>query len=311
MNKTYRTKIPDGVVSAFSAICVVVLCAGGAHAQTSRPAVPVVFENQSGLFTDLPAADIQVTAERVAEKICDIAERRWGFLEWCPAAANVNPGGRWLVRLESEAKTQTLPDGDTITNFIVHLRHYAEVGGSEFKIYQTESAETLYDFGALRQDQSADKLRDDILDKLDEQIQTLVRGSTVRTAVGRIPVAQELILDADNQQIIVPLRLREDLRAEGEVVLRIAIKDAGSIGPGFKLEEAGGVENGERQGFIIGKVIDWDIHPLTPPIPTWWVEQLPDLLDQAEGVVVFMFDYSPSLSGLAGVDDGIILDPDI
>lgn len=285
--------------------------AGDALAQGIRPTVTVDFDMSQSPFAVMSQSDQKEIAEAAIEKLAANATRRWGFLDWMSARdGGVTADATWTIKVEAEAKTITLPDGQQYEADIVYLNHYASIGGLPVRLYQSESAQLLYDLGEPKPVQSPEEFTEDLLRKLGEQIDLLLNGEEIESVLFRVRLSDELVFDKDNKHIIVPFRL-SDLRAEQEVRFKVRLVPEQAVRDDFELEEDGAVDElGDLKGLIIARIVDWSVPSLPASTPTWWVEDLPEYVSQFDGAHIFMLEYSPSLSGAANTDNGVLLDPD-
>lgn len=313
-NMALPSRHRDTLIFTFLLVIFCCLQCGDLMAQSIRPAVQVLFHIEGDLFrqTDAQKAEIE---EKVVEKVCTDAAHRWGFLDWCATPPDELPAAVWIVKLTVAAQQQTLPDGDIHETEIVHIHHTLKMDGEEIDLHRV----ILYDYYETKETQDADRLQRDILKKLDDpsdSFSQLLQSDEVEAALTRIPVAHQLELDEEAQKIVVPLRLREDLRAEEETEFKVVLITKNDGMSRFKLKEAG-----EHNGKVLGKIIVWDVHPSvwvsnvssSSELPNltnfpwpFWIDRLPELIGEMRSVNVLLSDYKPSLSGADTSFDGII-----
>jgi len=290
------------------AICLIAV-AGTGLAQTERPTVAVSFDMSQSPFAGMSAADRDDIAQAVVDKLATSATRRWGFLDWVPAGnGSVTADAAWTIKIEVEVKTITV-NGVEFPAETVYLNHYADTDGQAVRLHQSDEAQRLYDMGAPRPLQDPQGLKEDLLKKLGEQLDQLLNGRQVEQALFKVQLSDQLMFDENNEHIIVPFRL-SDLRAEQEVQFKVRLVPVQAVRDDFELEEDGAVDEGEHEGYIIARIIDWSVRSIDVSTPEDWVPELPALMSSFDAAHVFLQDYSPSLSGAVNTDDGVVLDPE-
>ena len=297
-------------VGVLLAVLVLVFPPGPALAD-DRPLIQVNFNFEGVLFNGLSAEDRAAVESKVEEKICVLAEKRWGFLDWShesPASANT---AQWNVTLGMEIKQVTNDAGGTSTGFIGTLEHSGLLAARKFTFQQTEENETIYPMGRSIPFQDANALEDDISRQLDKQLGSLFESREVSGYLQQVPIVEEIIADAANTRILVPVQI-SDLRTQGDSVLAVFFIDPNNNRGRLDLETAAEVpEEGQHKGYVIGRVTDLRLFPITITTPTWWDDQLSTILGTATDVKVYMISYSPSLAGSSTTDGNIVLDPDM
>ena len=276
-----------------------------------RPVVQVNFSIEGDLFNGLTAADLAEIEAKVEEKICTLAEKRWGFLDWShelPASADT---AQWNIALGVEIKQVTNDAGGMSTGFIGTLEHSGLLAARKFSFEQTEENETIYPMGRSIPFQDAIALEDDISRQLDKQLGSLFESWEVGGYLQKIPIVEEVIADVDHTRVLIPVQI-SDLRTQGDSVLAVFFISPDNNRGRLDLETAAEVvEDGQHKGYVIGRVTDLRLFPVTISTPTWWDDQLSTVLDTATDVKVYMISYSPSLAGSSTTDGNIVLDPDM
>ncbi len=293
----------------FAAAALCVLVAGAALAAPDRPAIRVVFKLNAPTFSDFQEADLAEVAERATDILAERANRRWGFLEWDAEPAS-GPVAEWIIRLDEEVQALTSDSGEVFQDSVIRLDHSGVVGDTTIDFTQGEDLRTLYVWGQPKPVQTAAVLADDIEERLEAQLGELLESVAVEKFLEKIPLGNAVIADAAKERLVVPLRI-EDLRADRDSVLGVVFYELAEQQGYLELEAAAAVtEEGTNQGFVVGRIMDVVVVGITIPTRIWWHPQVADLISNASEVKVFMYDYSPSLSGTASTDEGVVLDPD-
>lgn len=269
-----------------------------------RPVIEVKFTIEGAIFNQQINAAIQPEIE---EMISTRAEKTLGYLNWMPSSPDTQETAQWHVTLKVEKVPVTTDDGSTTSGFIGTLKHRGLLADEEVPFDQTEENETIYPLGRPIPAQEQTILVDDISMQLDKQLETLFKSPQVKGFLRNIPIVDEVI--ADNDLVLVPVRKR-DLRTEADSVLAVEFKHNEKSGR-LDLETTDEVtEEGQYEGYVIARVMDLRLVPVTIVTPTYWDEKLSPIIDTAKEVKVFMLSYSPSLSGGLDAENGIVSEPD-
>jgi hypothetical protein len=294
----------------FTAAVLCVLVAGAALAAPDRPAIRVVFKLDAPTFSHFEEeADLILLTERATSTLSARANRRWGFLDWGSDPDTV-PVADWIIVIKEEVLAITDESGDVFADSVIRLEHSGIIGDTTFEFDQTEERRTLYMWGQPKPVQDSRVLADDISNRLDAQLGELLESFEVEKFLGKIPLGSTLIADAENERLVVPLKI-EDLRADRDSVFGVVFFELAEEKGHLELEAAAVVlEEGANKGYVVGRILDVVFVGITIPPRIWWDPQVADLISAATDVRVFMFDYSPSLAGTTATEDGVVLDPD-
>lgn len=293
-------------------ISVAVLCvliAGAALAAPDRPAIRVVFKLDAPTFSDLEEADLALVTKRATATLSARANHRWGFLEW-GSDPDSEPVAEWIIVVREEVLAVTDESGDVFSDSVIRLDHSGVVGDTTFDFDQTEDRRTLYLWGQPKPVQDSGVLADDIENRLEAQLGELLESFEVEKFLEKIPLGNTVIADAENERLVVPLKI-EDLRADRDTVLGVVVFEMAEEKGHLELEAAATVpEEGANKGYVVGRILDVVFVGITIPPRIWWDPRVADLISAASDVKIFMFDYSPSLSGTTATEEGVVLDPD-
>ena len=293
----------------FFAAVLLVLVAGATLADPDRPSIRVVFKLDAPTFSDLDEADLVDVAERATATLSERANRRWGFLEWAADPAS-EPVAEWIIVLEEEVLALTDESGEVFEDSIIRLDHSGVIGDTTFGFDQGVDRRVLYQWGQPKPVQSATVLADDINTRLGVQLGELLESFEVENFLEKIPLGTTLIADAEKHRLVVPLRI-EDLRADRESVLGVVFLAPADQEGLLELEAAAAVtEEGDHKGYVVGRIMDVVFVGITVQPRIWWHQEVVDLITESSDVKIFMLQYSPSLSGTASTDGGVVLDPD-
>jgi len=293
----------------FTVAVLCVLVAGAAPAAPDRPSIRVVFKLDAPTFSDFEEADLARVAERAMDTLSARANRRWGFLEWGAEPAS-EPVADWIIVLAEEVLAVTDESGEVFEDSVIRLEHSGVIGDTTFGFDQSENRRTVYLWGQPKPVQAAAVLADDIEDRLDTQLGELLESFEVENFLEKIPLGSTLITDAEKHRLVVPLKI-EDLRADRESVLGVVFMAPADQEGLIELEAAAAVtEEGDHKGYVVGRIMDVVFVGITVQPRIWWHQEVVDLITESSDVKIFMLQYSPSLSGTASTDGGVILDPD-
>ena len=293
----------------FFAAVLLVLVAGATLADPDRPSIRVVFKLDAPTFSDLDEADLVEVAEQATATLSERANRRWGFLEWGADPAS-EPVAEWIIVLEEEVLALTDESGEVFEDSIIRLDHSGVIGDTTFGFDQGVDRRILYQWGQPKPVQSATVLADDINTRLGVQLGELLESFEVENFLEKIPLGTTLIADEEKHRLVVPLRI-EDLRADRESVLGVVFMAPADQEGLLELEAAAAVtEEGDHKGYVVGRIMDVVFVGITVQPRIWWHQEVVDLITESSDVKIFMLQYSPSLSGTASTDGGVVLDPD-
>ncbi|MBT8074788.1 MAG: hypothetical protein HKP21_13900 [Xanthomonadales bacterium] len=269
-----------------------------------RPVIEVKFSIEGAIFNEEINQAIQPEIEQM---ISTRAAKSLGYLNWIPSSPTLQETAQWNVTLKVEKVPVTTDDGGTTSGFIGTLKHRGVLADQEFMFDQTEENETIYPLGRPIPAQERTILVNDISAQLDKQLETLFKSPQVKAYLRNIPIVDEVI--ADNELVLIPVKKR-DLRTEADSVLAVEFKHNEKTGR-LDLETTDEVtEEGQYEGYVIARVMDLRLVPITIVTPTYWDEKLSPIIDSAEEVKVFMLSYSPSLSGGLDAENGVVSEPD-
>lgn len=296
-----RQCTPAAVATALATLLLLSPVYAGAD---GRPIIEVKFSIEGAIFNEEINKAIQPDIEQM---ISTRAEESLGYLNWMPGSPATQETAQWHVTLRVEKVPVTTDEGGTTSGFIGTLKHQGVLAEREVAFDQTEDNETIYPLGRRIPAQERVILTDEITAHLDKQFETLFKSQQVKAYLRNIPIVDKVI--ADNELVLVPVRKR-DLRTEVDSVLAVEFKHGGRDGR-LDLETTDEVtEEGQYEGYVIARVMDLRLVPVTIVTPTYWDEKLSPIIDSAEEVKVFMLSYSPSLSGGLDADNGVISEPD-
>ena len=283
---------------------LLLLFAPALAAADDRPIIEVMFSIEGAIFNEEINAAIQPEIEQM---ISTRAEKTLGYLNWTPGSADTQETAQWHVLLKVEKVPVTTDDGGTTSGFIGTLGHHGLLGDKKWAFEQIEDKETIYPLGRPIPAQEGTLLVNDISGQLDKQLETLFKSPQVKDFLRNIPIVDQVI--ADNELVLVPVRKR-DLRTEADSVLAVKFKHNEKSGR-LDLETTDEVtEEGQYEGYVIARVMDLRLVPVTIATPTYWDDKLSPIIDSAEDVKVFMLSYSPSLSGGLDAENGVVSEPD-
>jgi len=212
--------------------------------------------------------------------------------------------------LEEEVLALTDESGEVFEDSIIRLDHSGVIGDTTFGFDQGVDRRILYQWGQPKPVQSATVLADDIDTRLGVQLGELLESFEVENFLEKIPLGTTLIADAEKHRLVVPLRI-EDLRADRESVLGVVFMAPADQEGLLELEAAAAVtEEGDHKGYVVGRIMDVVFVGITVQPRIWWHQEVVDLITESSDVKIFMLQYSPSLSGTASTDGGVVLDPD-
>lgn len=301
-----RKSIP----AAAQVLTLLMLLAPAMLGADDRPVIGVKFSINGEESIDIDPESLKDIQENVENLISTRAEKRWGFLNWTRSSPATQEAAQWLVTLKVEEIPVTTDNGGTTTGYIGTLQHSGQLGAETLEFDQTEENETIYPIGSYIPFKEATPLGSDLSRQLDKQLETLFQSMEVEGYLRQIPIVDEVIADAANSRVLVPIKM-QDLQTGGDSVLAVIFLHDNNRGQ-LDLETAGEVsEEGQHNGYVIGRVKDLKLFPITIDTPTWWDDKLFAVIDSAEEVKVYMLSYSPSLSGGLNADNGLISEPDL
>lgn len=275
-----------------------------------RPVIEVKFSIEGDEFDGLNQQSREAIQIKVEDQISTLAERRWGFLDWSRSSSSVPEAAQWNVTLKVDKIPITTDSGDTTAGFIGTLQHSGKLGARVLDFDQIPENETIYPIGSFIPFQNATDLENDISRQLDKQLEPLFQSPQVEAYMKQIPIIDRVIADAAHSRVLVPVKMH-DLRTGGDSVLAVVFLHDNNRGQ-LNLETAGEVpEDGLHKGYVIGRVQDLRLFPITIDTPTWWDDKLFPVITSAVEVKVFMLSYSPSLSGGWETENGLISEPDL
>ncbi len=294
-------------------ICLFILCmvfsAPNLHAE-ERPSIWVNFEFEGQLFERIPLENREVIKAGAEEKVCELAEERWGFLDWTNEQASAESAAAWKVKLKVEIRQITNDAGNQIPATIATLSHTGDLGADPVSFRQTPMNETIYPIGRMIPFTDPAALEQDIGSQLDIQLDTLLVSDRVKIFLQSIPIAESVIADSEKARLVVPLKTR-DLRTDVDSKLRVKFKRPDNWSGWLELETAKEVsEEGQHTGYVIGELVKVRIDPFNFPTPTPWNDNLTTVVGSASEIKVYMEEYNASLGAESDVG-GIASEPDM
>lgn len=292
--------------------CAAVLALSGqlALAQMELPRIAVRIEVENSIFDALIDSNPTLTADLVREKITEPAkESLWGYLDWrhqpLPDSA-----AQWIIRLEQQAVQLTLDDGSTARDWIIHLNHYARIGdGNEFKLQRFGENNVLYRAGTVRPTHDARQFKQDLADKLEQQLDDVFLRIVEDRFLERIPLASDIVFDPSQEMVIVPLR-RSDIRATKETLFGVEFVSSSDLEGEMKIRAASQIRSGQRSGLMIGHITEFSLPSVSVPVPAWWDDRVADILANASEKNIYMVDYFLDAAAGTATSGGVVLEPD-
>jgi hypothetical protein len=181
-----RTKV-------FTATCIcffiISLVFSASHLRAEdRPTIQVNFEFEGQLFERIPEEKRAIIKAMAEEKVCELAEERWGFLGWSNGQAPEGHTVEWNVNLKVEIRQITNDAGNLTPATIATLSHSGQIAANPFPFQQTEENETIYPISRPIPFTDPDALGDDVSSQLDKQLATLLESTKVKTFLENIPI---------------------------------------------------------------------------------------------------------------------------
>ena len=283
----------------------------GAYLQAEeRPRVQVNFQFEGQLFDRITTENRALIKSRTEEMVCELAEARWGFLDWSNELTPEQSAVVWNITLSVEARRIPTDSGGTTLATIATLRHSGQVFAVPFSFPQTEENETIYPLGRTIPFTDSQALGDDVSTQIGNQLVNLLESSQVWEFLESIPIVERVIADADESHIFVPLR-NSDLRTDVDSILRVKFKSSDNQLGSLDLETSEEVsEEGQYAGYVRSRVMDLRLSPITIATPTWWDPQLLAIISSASEVKVYMETYNANLAPGSVAIDGVVSDPE-
>ena len=275
-----------------------------------RPVIKVDFRFEGSLFERIPVEDRAAIEVRAENKLCDLAERRWGFLDWSNDTSTAATSAEWIATIKVETRQITNDSGGLSMGTIAALSHTGLLASHLFAFQQTEENETIYPIGRLIPFTDATALGDDITSQLDLQLQSLLESLEVKSYLKKIPIVERIIADVDKTRLVVPVR-KSDLRTDEDSILRVNFKDSNNQPGRLDLETSETVmEEGQYEGFVVAWVTGLRLHEVNFATPTPWDDKLLPVINTATDVKVYMNSYNPSLAPVTVSAGGLITEPE-
>jgi hypothetical protein len=275
-----------------------------------RPVIKVDFRFEGSLFERIPEEKRTAIEVKAENELCDLAERRWGFLDWTNDPSTAATSAEWIVTIKIETLDVTNNTGGLSEATIVTLNHTGSLASEATQFIQTEGNETIYPIGSLIPVTDPTALGDDITSQLDHQLLSLLESSDVKTYLGEIPIVERIIADAENSRLVVPLR-KSDLRTEEDSVLWVKFKDSKNRSSRLDLETFESVtEAGQYEGYVVAWVKDLRLHQVNINTPTDWDDKLLPVINSATDVKVYMNEYNASLTPGSVAVGGVVSEPE-
>jgi hypothetical protein len=247
----------------------------------------------------------------LAAQLASTTAELWGFLDWrVDLAANDVADAEWVIRLEEEEQRIPHDDGTSTVDWKVRLEHYVRIGtGREWKLRQLGTKSLVYEVDSIKPSNPA-RLQLDLERKIGEQLDDAFMANTGEVFVGNVPLGEALVLDQAHDWVIVPLLVRE-LRASSETRLGVKFKSREAFSGSMELKTASPVPAGSaNEGFVIGQINEFTLPGVIIATPTWWDDDLPEILDNATEVRILMIEYHPDPAAGIATESGSVLEPE-
>jgi len=288
-------------------ILAVLFPATGLRAE-ERPVIRVGLKFEGGLSGLISPESREVIKARAENRLCELAEKRWGFLDWSNDPA-VETSAEWEITFNVETRQITNDTGGLSKGTIASLGHTGVLASHPFPFRQTEDNETIYPIGRLIPFNDPAALGDDIDSQLDRQLTSLLESQEVKLFLKKIPIVERIIADADNTRLVVPVKTN-DLRTDEDSILRVDFRDSNNRPGRLDLETTESVmDDGQYKGYVVAWVTDLRLHQVSIATPTPWDDKLLPVINSATDVKVYMNVYNPSLTPAPVSADGIVTDP--
>jgi hypothetical protein len=275
-----------------------------------RPVIKVDFRFEGDLFGRIPEEKRTAIEVKAENELCDLAERRWGFLDWTNDPSTAATSAEWIVTIKIETLDVTNNTGGLSEATIVTLSHTGLLASHVSPFHQTEENETIYPIGSLIPVTDPKALGDDITSQLDQQLPSLLESLEVESYLKKIPIVERIIAAADNSRLVVPLR-KSYLRTEEDSVLWVKFKDSNNQPSRLDLETFESVaEEGQYEGYVVAWVKDLRLHQVNIDTPTDWDIKLLPVINTATDVKVYMNEYYPSLAPGSVSINGVVNNPE-
>ena len=278
----------------------------------NRRIIRVNFQFEGRLSQRISEENRALIKSRAEEKVCELAEARWGFLDWSNELSPAESDVVWNMILKIEDSRIPTDSGGTTLATKATLRHSGQIVAESYPFKQNEESETIYPLGREIPFTRPDDLGDDVITQIDNQLVNLLEDFKVKGFLENIPIVERVIADVDNTRILVPLKTR-DLRTDVDSILRVKFKSTDNQSGSLDLETSEEVsEEGQYTGYVRSRVLDVRLSSITTTIatPTWWDDQLLSVIDSASEVKVYMETYNASLAPGSAAVDGIVSDPE-
>ncbi|MEN8180055.1 MAG: hypothetical protein ABFS39_15745 [Pseudomonadota bacterium] len=275
-----------------------------------RPTIQVNFDFEGDLFQRLSEENRTAIESSVEDLVCELGEKRWGFLDWSNDLPPSTDVAEWNIKFKVEIRQFTNDSGGTSPGTIGTLEHFGKLESEESKFDQIEEHEIIYPLGRLIPFNDPPALRGDLSAQLEKQLDRLFESLQVEIYVRNIPIVERVIADAEIERLVVPLKI-SDLRTDVDSILRVLFIEPNDDPGRLDLETSGAVSmEGQNKGYVVGWVKELRHSSVAMPDPSWGYEQLLPVIDGWREVKVYMFSYSPSLAGSWATENGVSTDPD-
>lgn len=272
-----------------------------------RPIIQVNFEFEGDLFQRLSAENRTAIESSVEDMVCELAEKRWGFLDWSNGLPPSTKVAEWNIKFKVEIRQITNDSGGTSPGTIGTLEHSGQLDTDKFIFDQTEENEIIYPLGRLIPFNHPSALRSDLSAQLEKQLGSLFESLQVEIYLRNIPIVERVIADAEIKRLVVPVKISE-LRTDVDSILRVLFIEPNNDHGRLDLETSGAVSiEGQNKGYVVAWVKELRHSSVILTSPSWGYEQLLPVIDGWREVKVYMYSYNPSL---AGTKDGVSTDPD-
>lgn len=272
-----------------------------------RPIIQVDFEFDGEMLELLLSQEQRdLIKSNAIEKICQQAEKRWGFLDWSssPPASATTDFAKWKVTFSVEIKQLQGASDATIGT----LMHSGQLQSMQYGFKGNEDRYTVYPIDRTIPYSDPASLSDEINRHLEIQLRTLLEEADVEKFLNQIPIAESVIADTDISRIVVPVKA-SDLRMDLNSELMVWFKEQDSNGLlELKTKQEVSLEN-QNKGYIVGWVTELQHDTIKIPSPDWGYEELSPVISTWKDVKVFMVKYNGKLTGCPTTADGQVIDP--
>lgn len=271
-----------------------------------RPLIHVSFQFNGGMLELIPKNQRDAIQLKVEERICEQAEKRWGFLNWSnnpptPATTDV---AKWKVTFSVEVKQL---EGSPLST-VGTLKHSGQFESMQYPFELTPDQDTIYPIERSIPTGNPTALGNDLIRSLDTQLRDLLEDPRVAKFLNKIPIAEKVIADTDIRKIVVPIKV-SDLRTGLDSTLRVSFKEQDEAGLlDLKTRQEVLIES-QNKGYVVGWVTALQHDSIEISDPAWGYEKLSPVISSWKEVKVYMLEYDSKLTGCPVTSDALDLDP--